>query len=696
VAKVLYALAKGIAEPNEILCLAFNKKAAAEIGARIKERLKAMTQAESPIDCRIKERLKTLSNIQIESRTYHSLGVKIINATGNTYPKIMSKSAENAERIWQAIHLCQDRIPEFKNNWLRLQTLERVARPDEDKLKFASVAEYDAYLRKSWSKAERQAGIKTLGCIAPVKSFDEVAISNWLYVNGVNFKYEEPYELGAQLLCPGQMWKPDFTYKVGEQEIIHEHFGLDKYGKAPARFKNPEKYAEEARRKQAVLRQISPLNFWTTSTEYYDETLFAKLEQRLAKAGISICPRTQQEVLAQLQMIELYPDETLIEDAVQQIRQNAWTLESLGSSLSDLPKGERERARLFWDVMWPVAGAVNELLAKDKRMDYPEQMRRGLNYLREKPLLMPFRFILADEFQDMAPGRAEMIQIMLRAREESFLFGVGDDWQAINQFAGSDLQFFTKFGNKFGRRKGDVAQCELTRTFRSNQGIAAVARAFVLCNKNQVQKDVYAEDPTSKGVIEIQTYRDSVDVLPKIEETLERWRARHPADKKPSVFLLCRYGLKRAKGVSEQDIRDLSARWANSIQLHEDTGDDEEDEDDKPVGGKPPTLYMTMHKSKGLQADYVLILGMFSGRHDRFCFPSEIEDDPLKQLVLSASEYLPDAEERRLFYVALTRAKHQVVLLTHAKYPSKYVTELWHSHRCDGAVVKSTESGARR
>lgn len=355
VAKVLYALAKGIAKPNEILCLAFNKKAADEIGVRIKARLEAITQAESPIDRCIKERLKNLGEIKIESCTFHSLGVRIIKATGNKYPTVMSQGGENAERISRAIDLCQERSPQFKNKWLRLQTVERVARPDEEKIQFQSAKEYDAYLRKVWSKAERQAGIRTLGCRTPVKSFDEVAISNWLYVHGVEFKYEEPYKLGAELLCPGVTWQPDFTYRVGEREVIHEHFGLDKDGKAPARFRNPEEYAKEAQRKQEVLRQISPLNFWTTSAEYYDGTLFAKLEKHLVEAGISISPRTSEQVLDQLKTIDLKPDNKLIEDAVKQIRQNGWTFETLDSRLSEL--SERERERQTSSRTWP-RGAV--------------------------------------------------------------------------------------------------------------------------------------------------------------------------------------------------------------------------------------------------------------------------------------------------------------------------------------------------
>jgi DNA helicase-4 len=162
-----------------------------------------------------------------------------------------------------------------------------------------------------------------------------------------------------------------------------------------------------------------------------------------------------------------------------------------------------------------------------------------------------------------------------------------------------------------------------------------------------MKKEVYAQDPTHEGVVEVQTYRHSALLLPKIDKILKRWSARHPPDNEASVFLLCRYGLKRAKGLGAEKIRDLSSRWAKHIELHEDAGDEEDEDDDEPAGDKLPTLYMTMHKSKGLQADYFLIIGMFSGRYDRYCFRSEFEEDPLKQFVLSPREDLDDAEERR-------------------------------------------------
>lgn len=120
-----------------------------------------------------------------------------------------------------------------------------------------------------------------------------------------------------------------------------------------------------------------------------------------------------------------------------------------------------------------------------------------------------------------------------------------------------------------------------------------------------MRKDVYAADPTHQGVIEVQTYQNDAEVLPKIEEILQRWRAQHPADKKPSVFLLCRYGIKRAQGaqgLSEDDMRGLSTRWADRIEMHK-YEEEEDEEEAKKDENQPLTLYMTMHKAKGLQAD---------------------------------------------------------------------------------------------
>ncbi|QOK98248.1 UvrD-helicase domain-containing protein [Ralstonia pseudosolanacearum] len=447
VGKVAYALVKGIARPQDILCLAFNQKAAKEIGARVTARLGAMAKPECPIDPSTKGLLATLldEGADVESSTFHALGGKIIR---QFEPAVNINPSGAAVRLRRAIERCQQ-DPQFAARWLLLQTVSRFARP------------------------------------------------------------------------------------------------------ADSRF--------------------------------------------------------------------------------------------------------------------------TALLVKDQELDYDELIRRSLDYLRKDPGLLPYKLILVDEFQDTAPGRGEMVRRILHAKAENLLFAVGDDWQAINRFAGSDLTYFNGFGSAFNRRSDADARCDLTRTFRSNQGIADVARSFVLRNKSQMDKEVRADDSTRQGVIDVRTYQDDKDVIAKVEETLARWVEQHPPGEKPSVFLLGRYGSKHVRGLSADEIQQLSDRWADRLDVR---------------GGEAaaPSLYMTMHKSKGLQADYVLILGMFRLEHNWFCFPSERDDDPLLQLVLPPKEALADADERRLFYVALTRAKHRVVLLAHQRHPSPYVLELLREQR-DGTVL---------
>ncbi|WP_235366891.1 UvrD-helicase domain-containing protein [Burkholderia pseudomallei] len=681
VGKVAYALAKGIAGPEEILCLAFNGKAAAEIATRTKIRFQAMIADACPIKPEIKRRIKALldNRLSIESRTFHSLGRQIVERVEGRSLRV-SKSSENDVRLQRAIERCK-KDPAFASDWLLLQTVARFPRPVE--ARFHSEEEYLEYLRGMWRQRkfgyknkEEGPGILTMGCTKPVRSFEEVAISNWLYLNGVEFEYEAAYFEGSERLCPGAIWTPDFTYRVRNGAanllIVHEHFALNENGEAPAFFKDPKRYTEEAERKKQVLAQLDARHFWTTSAEFKDGTLFSKLGERLRAAGVELRPRSSQEVLDKLKSVGLTEDFDLVDRAVSQIRQNGWDEQTLIERVGE--QREPARARLFLRVVWPIVAAVNELLRADKCLDFDEMIRRALGYLRQNPGLLPYRFILVDEFQDTAPGRGDMIRKMLSARPDSLLFAVGDDWQAINRFAGSDLRFFREFGAAFNRRAGASKQCELTQTFRSNQGIADVARTFVLRNASQMPKTVDAYDRTRDSVIDVRMYRSDRDLVDLVDGILANWVARHPQGSKPSVFILGRYGKRHAGGLTAEQISELDQKWEDRIEFIKTKEND------------PPSLYTTMHTSKGLQADYVLVVGMYRAEQDFFCFPSEREDDPLLQLVLPPKEAMADADERRLFYVALTRAKHQVVLLAHQRFPSPYALELLHTHR-DGSVL---------
>ncbi|WP_169805895.1 UvrD-helicase domain-containing protein [Azohydromonas lata] len=683
VGKVLYILAKGLASADEILCLAFNKKAAQEIGIRIKQRLKAMSTTDANIKKEIKDLFLHLSEKPnpVESKTFHSLGKSLIDATGQGQKKRVSSQKETEARLTLAIKQCHEQIPGFTAKWLLLQTVNRYPRPTESR--FTNEQEYNEYLRGLWqqrrklrNRKDEKEGILTLGCDSLVRSFEEAAISNWLYVMGVNFQYEESFEIGAKLLCPGKRWLPDFSYEAktptGGIRIVHEHFALNEKGRAPSFFSDPAVYEKQATEKQKVLRHLDTRHFWTTSADYISGILFEKLESNLRTAGVEFAPRNKEQVLARLKEIGLEEDTGLIARAASQIRQNNWTLEHLYSLVPSQP--EPVRAKLFIEVAWHVTKTVERLLQDSGAMDFDEMIKGALRHLEQPDASRQFRVVLVDEFQDTAPGRGELVRRLLSSHENGRLFAVGDDWQAINRFAGSDLMLFKHFGKHFNRRLAADATLHLTQTFRSNQGIADAGRKFVMKNKSQLPKEVHAADKSRNGVIDVLFQQENTKTLDVIDSILQKWVDHYPTDSKPSVFLLGRYGQTRSAGLSKDDIKSLQERWAERIEFAFDK-----------QNGKPAP-YLTMHQSKGLEADYVIILGMHSVSHDYLCFPSVREDDPLLSMVLPPKEAVADADERRLFYVALTRAKRQAVLLAPSSHPSPYIIELLLDHR-DGLVT---------
>ena len=233
-----------------------------------------------------------------------------------------------------------------------------------------------------------------------------------------------------------------------------------------------------------------------------------------------------------------------------------------------------------------------------------------------------------DEFQDTSQARAKLILSLLNQVPEAKLFCVGDDWQAIYRFAGSDISIFTNFQEFFGYTK----QTQLTKTFRSNQGIANVASGFIQKNESQLRKVVNAVDKTSSKVVEISFLTKTQEIHEYLFKTImEINNANTGSGKKKSIYILGRYKHHKPNLDSVQPfLRNCSVE------------------------------FKTIHSSKGLQADYVILLGLNTGSS---AFPSEKEDDPLINLVLPQPETHAYAEERRLFYVALTRAKEKVFLI---------------------------------
>jgi DNA helicase-4 len=249
---------------------------------------------------------------------------------------------------------------------------------------------------------------------------------------------------------------------------------------------------------------------------------------------------------------------------------------------------------------------------------------------------------LVDEAQDLSQDRKRIIRALLGQRPDIKLFAVGDDWQSIYRFSGADIDIMTNFPEHFGY----TATNYLTRTFRSYQGLVDLAAAFVQKNPGQFKKTVEAHASHPGEQVIIDSYTSKSDMQRMLEDRLKKInRVALKQGQRLSVFILARYnGLKppgMGQYVETYPHLDISFR--------------------------------SIHASKGLETDYVILLGVANGRRG---FPSRITDDPLLHLVIPRPERFPDAEERRLMYVAITRAKRAIFILSDKAGTSPFVQEL--------------------
>ena len=273
------------------------------------------------------------------------------------------------------------------------------------------------------------------------------------------------------------------------------------------------------------------------------------------------------------------------------------------------------------------------------------------------------RYIIVDEFQDTSAGRFALIQAIRRSTGAK-LMCVGDDWQSIFRFTGSDIGLFTRFGDHVG----GCETVRLSHTYRNSQELVDIASSFVMKNGSQLKKRVVSETHIDSPVTSICVRNRGAALAKALSLAFEDASGAGIAD--PSVLVLGRNnsdldsvfddarasmpdsGLRRTIGPGGKDVR-LS------------------------FGGHDSIRYLTVHRSKGLEADYVIVLNVVN---DTYGFPNLVVDDPIISFLLDNGDDYPLAEERRLFYVALTRARRRVWLIADspsgAKGPSPFVEEI--------------------
>ncbi len=619
VAKTAWILEKGNRKPSEVLLLAFANAARKEMGERLAGRILRSDVGE------------------VNVHTFHSLGLHVIGQATQEKPSL-SKLAEHKHQLIDFIkstiqqNLNDPIFRDLVNTWF-----EEFFAKYESHFDFENKGHYWDYLRKNNIRSLK--GEK-------LKSFEECQVANFLALNGIEYQYEANYQ-HKTANSQYRQYKPDFFLpKFG---VYIEHLGLKGFGRT-APFVERKQYLASLRWKRELHKKHGTTLVETYSCEKEQGILSKRLREKLEAVGVqfsSVNPEVIFKTLSDDGQIDTFTN--LVVTFLGHFKGSHLTENDLWASISG--DKENERSSAFIRVFMPIFQAYESALKTEEAIDFHDMISKATDHIKAGRFVSPFRYVMVDEFQDISVGRSELIKALQQYHPDVQLYCVGDDWQAIFRFAGSDISVMKEFGEHFGVYE----RSDLTTTFRSEKTIVDEATNFVLQNNFQISKLVQAVKKPEQASINV-GFLDPGDesrmgILNSILQTIvnsDRFKAGS------EVLVLGRYKLETYVKAYKIDYKkilyDLELQYPQ-LKIN----------------------FLSVHRSKGLEADYVIILDVIS---DFLGFPNEMDDDPILNLVLAKPEVFPNSEERRLFYVALTRAKEKVFLLTETGKVSPFINEV--------------------
>ena len=298
-----------------------------------------------------------------------------------------------------------------------------------------------------------------------------------------------------------------------------------------------------------------------------------------------------------------------------------------------------KRSKKLLELMEPIYGSYENHLIEKNEIDFSDMIRKATEYVENDRYQVSYKHILVDEFQDISPARAGLVKSMIDQDPSISLFVVGDDWQSIYRFTGSDLNMMINFPDHFGFTTSTI----LDTTFRFNNKIGEASSIFVQKNPFQIEKTLQTVKKSNKPEIStVKTESNSKGLNLTIEALAQQ------NTEKIKILVLARYHYLFNEIRDSGILKRLQGEYKNiSIDL------------------------MSIHASKGKEADFVVVIGLLSDE-----LPAEKPVDDILELLLPEKEKVPFAEERRLFYVALTRAKNRVYLIYNPLDVSPFISEL--------------------
>ncbi|WP_295568736.1 UvrD-helicase domain-containing protein [uncultured Stenotrophomonas sp.] len=631
VAKAAYAIDRGFVEPERIVMLAFNKDAAKELEARAQQSF---------------ERLG-IAGAAVEAQTFHALGLAIIaKATGRkpAIPEWATDATQGFNKLTELVDDLKDRSTHFRTQWDMFRLVF-----GRDLPSFGTEMEADGYDRDGRPYIRTLQGER-------VKSLEECVIANWLFYNGVAYDYERRYEFDTATDTHRQ-YRPDFYYP--DAGLYHEHVALDADGQAPGHVADSAA-SMHWKRQQHASRGTALVE--TTSFGLRSGGALLDLAETLGECDVQLDPNPDRELPDQ--SAKPMPDTDLIglmRTFIAHAKSNCLTLDDMAERLRQMPEDQfKERHRRFLEIASPVFQAWDNALADEHGIDFEDMLNMAAGLLEQGRYESPYELVMADEFQDASRARARLCRALV-SRPGRYLFAVGDDWQSINRFAGADVSVMTGFRQWMGH--GQVLKLE--QTFRCPQALCDVSGRFISRNPAQIVKAVHSATPAVGPVLQAfqlarrEEVQDGIrQYLAKLHQQLLSGAVPQGHNGRVTVFVLGRY---------RADHSAVPSDWKTAF------------------GRTMNVEFLTAHRSKGREADYVILPGMVHRG-----FPSLRADDPVLSLAMPDGDAYPLSEERRLFYVALTRARRSVAMFTLQGKRSPFLDELV----AEGAVEVTAISGA--
>ena len=624
---------KNFIPPKRILMLAFNRSAADKILEKM-------------------QNIYGFNKNALQVYTFHSFGLKCISQLHKYKSEVMGgeKAESEPERIFYEL-VKGDKVFQKK---VLTYTTDHMAE-DERQENFLT--------REKYVKAmEKRDKVSLLG--VRVKSASEKKILDFFCRNDIRVEYEKEAKWAVNKTDEENRkeYRPDFY--LPDYDIYLECWGISRNGKVPDFFRmDAESYKKGMEWKQKVFaeneKKLAEIYCFETEQDNFEDIL----KQRLAEK----CPHINFNRLSDQELVEkvcahkdnaiAYLHKELITKAVNKLQSQNRSPEEFIQDFERERDNYTTKQVLFGEIVIYYYKTYEEYKQKERKIDFNDMINICLQLLKENPkaLANEYDYILVDEFQDISATRLDILKQFVHQLSETKLCAVGDDWQSIYGFTGSEVNYFTDFATHFG----ELDVNHLQTNYRSNKTIIEASCNLIAQNKEKVDKKVKPSPSRIDEEREIKVIEFSYS--PNKEELKNTWISREIIDiynQNPNKTIL------------------ILARYKNSLKRLTDIFDPIKT---KAFGEKKlkQIQFKTIHEAKGGEADFVFVLDLVDGS-----FPSTVENDIVFEIIEGRENRLKRLEEeRRLFYVALTRSKEYVYLITDEDNYSVFLDEIHHKYK---------------